>query len=229
MSQDELTEFIREDLLGDPAELVIALVFSFLLGLFISQVYRVTHRGVTFSQSFANTLVILTIVTTFILFFIDDSLARGFGLFAVFSIIRFRTAAKDSRDTAFVLFALGTGMAVGVGSVPMAFVGVATVGLFIYLMSRFNLTNAPRHDFVIHFIVDSKKGSVDAIGESLRRITKSSELLNVNTKKQGDTMEFSFNITLKRNSAIENVVKTLNKQKGVSEVTFITAKNDIVY
>jgi len=46
---------------------------------------------------------------------IGNNLARAFGLVGAMSIIRFRTAIKETQDIIFIFFALAIGMASGVG------------------------------------------------------------------------------------------------------------------
>lgn len=229
MEIQNLSEVFDFDKWGDPVQLAIALVLSFILGLLISYVYRITHKGVTFSQSFAATIIILAVVTTFIIYFIGDSLANAIGLFGVFSIIRFRTATKDSRDTAFVLFSLGAGMAVGVGAVVMAYTGVAVISVLMYLVSRLNLTNAPKIDYIVHFRLDSKSAENNDVSALLRSMTKDASLLHVNSKKQGSVLDFSFNVTTKQGVEIGEIIEELNKIKGISDVSFVASKNDIAY
>src|SRR5207245_5269232 len=61
------------------------------------------------------TLVLLTVLVGMITVVIGDNLARAFGLVGALSIVRFRTVVEDTRDTAFVIFAVAVGMGVGAG------------------------------------------------------------------------------------------------------------------
>ncbi|MDZ4830382.1 MAG: hypothetical protein SGJ09_09330 [Phycisphaerae bacterium] len=51
-----------------------------------------------------------TLATTMV---IGSSVARAFSLVGALSLVRFRTVVDDTRDTAFVIFALIVGMAAG--------------------------------------------------------------------------------------------------------------------
>ena len=93
-------------LIGDPLAVSILLLTALVMGLVIAITYKKTHRGFSYSQGFAVTLVLITVITAFIIIFIQDNVARAIGIFGAFSIIRFRTAVKDTRDTAFVFYAL---------------------------------------------------------------------------------------------------------------------------
>ena len=97
-------------------DIVINIIIAFILGVIISWIYRRTHRGYSYSNSFISTLTILSMVTAFVMMVIGNNIARAFSLVGALSIIRFRTAVKDTRDTAFVFLSLAVGMAVGTGS-----------------------------------------------------------------------------------------------------------------
>ena len=47
-----------------PMKMILALLLGFIVGMIIALVYRKTFRGVLFSPSFANTLIMLSMITT---------------------------------------------------------------------------------------------------------------------------------------------------------------------
>ncbi|MDZ7346073.1 MAG: DUF4956 domain-containing protein, partial [candidate division KSB1 bacterium] len=79
-------------------DVLINLVIAFVLGMLIATVYRLTFKGYAYSASLVNTLILITMVTTMVIMVIGNNLARAFGLVGAMSIIRFRTAVKDTRD-----------------------------------------------------------------------------------------------------------------------------------
>ena len=98
----------------DPLNLIIYLGVSFVLGILIAYVYKKSNRSVSYSQSFVNTIVLLLPVITMIIMFISNNLATAIGVFGAFSVVRFRTAIKDSKDMFFVFWVLATGLIIGV-------------------------------------------------------------------------------------------------------------------
>ena len=62
------------------------------------------------------TLIFVTVITAMVVMVIGNNLARAFALVGAMSIIRFRTVVKDTKDTAFVFFALASGLATGTSS-----------------------------------------------------------------------------------------------------------------
>src|SRR5947209_2550324 len=108
------------------AELPAALLFgnlgqSAILGVAVAVIYLLTQRkGRREAVPFVATLVLLTILIAMVTRVIGDNTARAFSLAGALAIIRFRTVVDDTRDTAFVIAGVVTGMAVGAGMVDVA-------------------------------------------------------------------------------------------------------------
>ena len=105
--------------------LLVRLVLAFLFGAAIAQLYRrtQTHKEGS-SEALASTLVLLAILIALVTQVIGNSVARAFSLVGALSLVRFRTEVQDTRDTAFVIFAVVIGMATGGGHLQAAVAGL---------------------------------------------------------------------------------------------------------
>ena len=83
-----------------------------------------------------HAVLIMTLAAAVVVVVIGDSLARAFGVVGLGSFIRFRSSIKDPRDVVLFFLAIGTGMACGLGVVPVAAVGVAVVWATLVLLDR---------------------------------------------------------------------------------------------
>jgi hypothetical protein len=90
----------------------------------------------------SSTLVLLCILAAIVTEVIGNNLARAFGLVGALSIVRFRTPIEDSRDTAFVMFAMAIGMAIGSGYIIIAAVGVAVIGVVALIAKLLSVADA---------------------------------------------------------------------------------------
>ena len=72
--------------------------------------------------------MLLSILIAMVTQVIGDNIARAFSLVGALSIVRFRTVVRDTQDTAFVIFSVGVGMAVGAGNPGWQLAGIAVVG-----------------------------------------------------------------------------------------------------
>lgn len=89
----------------------VALVCLFI----VARSYQGTHRGVAYAQSYVHSLFLMGLCSGVVMMIIGSNVARAFSLVGALSIIRFRTAVKDVRDTAYLFFAIIVGMGAGTG------------------------------------------------------------------------------------------------------------------
>ena len=94
-------------------DLIIILFWSILLSWLVAVTYRGTHRGVSYSQNFTQTLVLLGLIVSVVMLIVGTDIARAFTLVGALSIVRFRNALKETRDIGFIFFTMVVGMGVG--------------------------------------------------------------------------------------------------------------------
>ncbi|MEG0228603.1 MAG: DUF4956 domain-containing protein, partial [Lachnospiraceae bacterium] len=104
-------------------EIIIQLSIASVLGFVIYLSYFLSHSGTIYSRKFNTSLVILTVLTTIVMTAIGNNVALSLGMVGALSIVRFRTAIKDSRDTVYIFWAVVVGLACGVGDYITAGVG----------------------------------------------------------------------------------------------------------
>lgn len=117
-----------------PRAMLLSMLLAFVLGQLIAWVYKRTHSGLSYSRSFTESLVLITMVVSLVMFVIGDSIVTAFGLIGALAIIRFRNVLKDTRDTVFVFYSLVLGMALGSQRYGPAILGtLALLSATIYL------------------------------------------------------------------------------------------------
>ncbi len=104
------------------------------IGIFIS--YWYTHIGTAYSRKFNVSLLTITILTATVMTVIGNNLALSLGMVGALSIVRFRTAIKDSRDTTYIFWAIVVGIACGAGDYLVATVGSIVVFIILLLFGR---------------------------------------------------------------------------------------------
>ena len=96
-------------------QIVAYILFSAILGGVIYLSYYLTHLGTIYSKKFNASLISLTVLTGTVMTVIGNNLALSLGMVGALSIVRFRTAIKDSRDTVYIFWAIIVGICCGVG------------------------------------------------------------------------------------------------------------------
>lgn len=195
------------------------LVVALLCGLLISLFYRLTYRGPGMSYSFLNSLIILALITSVVIMVIGNNLARAFGLVGAMSIIRFRTAIKETQDIIFIFFALSIGMASGVGLHALAFASTIFIGLILYVLTKTNAVNPKKRDFLLQFSFQADGGYEEAPFLTVfQKYCKDSKLINTKAMMEHDLLELSYHIVLKDSKFVTEFVDQLKKSKGVNNV-----------
>ncbi len=116
--------------------ILLSLVLALAAGLFIAWIYRRNYRGVMFSNNFTLTLVMMTLITCPVVMCIRESIQLSMGMVGALSIVRFRTAVKDSLDTAYMFWALTMGILLGAGQFFLTACAVVGIGLLLTLLTH---------------------------------------------------------------------------------------------
>ncbi len=205
------------------------LIIAFVLSLLIAWVYKTTHKGLSYSQSFVMTLVISGIVITSVMMVIGSNLVLAVGVFGAFSLIRFRTAVKDPKDMAYIFLVLSVGMAVGTHNYMIATLTTVIVLLIIYALTKINFGSIRKFDYILNFNLDTRENQEMSYKLIFDKYLKSNTVLNIKAKEQGHVLLLSFSIKFISEKDSLSFTSELEKLAGVSDVVLITAKNDIEY
>jgi len=216
-------------MLDDPLQIIVLFAISIPLGFLIAWVYQRTHRGFSYSQSFSITLVLLTVITTFIIVIIQDNIARAIGIFGAFSIIRFRTAIKDSRDIAFIFLTLAVGLSIGAQYFQLGITSTVLICLLIFIIHKTNFGGLRKLEYVLNFKMDSDKHSNNIFKDTFDKYLKKQALLNVDAKDKGNYMIFTFNVSLKDSNKLDLFINEMNQTDGVYDVSVVSSKSDLEF
>ncbi|MBO8434193.1 MAG: DUF4956 domain-containing protein [Tyzzerella sp.] len=130
------------------------MIVALVLGLVIYLSYRFSHSGAVYSQRFNVSLLMMTLITTMIMNVIGNNIALSLGMVGALSIVRFRTAIKDSRDTAYIFWCIAVGICCGVSYYALCCIGTGMIFLVMLVMGSVKAND--RYLLIIH-----AKGDVD--------------------------------------------------------------------
>jgi Domain of unknown function (DUF4956) len=218
-----LTKALAEGQAADPWEVLVRLVAALVLGGVVAWIYARTMRGDESAASLPTTLVLLAVLIAMVTQVIGDNVARAFSLVGALSIVRFRTVVRDTRDTAFVIFAVVVGMATGSQHPWVAVLGILVAGGASFALARRETPGAaPRMVLRLRAGVGTDIDAVlrDALGGAPRH------LLFIATAKQGTSLEAAYSIGLPGNISPEELVKRLHRMEGIHDVRLSAAGAD---
>lgn len=204
---------------GDIAwRMAAALGFGFLIAL----IYRVTRGPQAAKSPLVATLVLLTVLLAMTTVVIGDNLARAFSVVGALSIVRFRTIVSDTRDTAFVIFSVGVGLAVGAGFliVPLIAMPFAFVAAFVFhhMLDAGSVAAAKGTSCNLTVRIELGKKVDEQISQLLARHAVRSALRGIGTAKLGDAYEQKFELTIANEHAMRALADELLAIDGVKTV-----------
>ena len=192
-----------------------------ILACFIFLSYWLSHDGSIYSKKFNVSLVAMTVITTTVMIVIGNNIALSLGMVGALSIVRFRTAIKDSRDTVYIFWTIVVGICCGSGDYLVAGVGSAFAFVLLLLFGRV------RNDNRMLLIIRAARTSEGRIeGLVFQHFARKATLRVKNTTE--DSVEFIFEMTRKtldRGSKDKSITDALYEAGGVEHVN-IVAQND---
>ena len=204
-----------------PLEVLIRLIVAMALGGVVAWIYRHTRDLTDASPTFPATLVLLSVLIAMVTQVIGDNVARAFSLVGALSIVRFRTVVRDTQDTAFVIFAVVVGMAVGANDLWVAGIGLVVVGVAAALMrpkAAISHDMLPDDTFTLMLRIGIGVDLDTVLGGLLDTHLESRHLLSIRTARQGISIEVSYTTRLKATCSPDDLVKALNLVDGVQSV-----------
>jgi hypothetical protein len=216
--------FEVQDLSGtfSVGDIAIALSLSFLLSAMIAWVYRFTHRNVSYSQSYVQTLVILGMLIALIMLVVGSNIARAFALVGALSVVRFRNAIKETRDVGFIFLVMGVGMAAGTRFYTLAIVAAITISLIIVVMYRFNWFASNVQRQVVKVQVPPDGNYTSSIQDVLITLTSEFELISIESIRGGALTELMYTVRLKKGTEPSELISKLGERTGGQRVTVLT-------
>ena len=230
--ENKIIDSIKFAEIYNPEEVILNLIIAFFLGLVISLIYKKTHKGLSYSQSFVLTNIFVAVIVAMVIMVIGNNLARAFALVGALSIIRFRTVVKDTKDTAYIFWSLAVGMAAGTGSYFLALSGTAIISMIALVLNYTNYGSIFKSEFIIQFRsknVNDKSQDKKEYQNIFSKYCKTSTLLNAEASADNLSLKLSFDIVLKEDKSYEDFIKELSKISGLTEVVAVAAKNDVDY
>jgi len=203
---------------------VFNLLVALVCAIIIYTVYYFTSKDVKPSASFAKTLLIVTMATSLVIMLIGSNLALSLGMVGALSVIRFRAAVKDSRDAAFIFFAIAAGMTTALGVYSLSFAGTLFISAAIIV---FSFINVGSRTYVITVRSSSINTDVEAeirkvVGKRFSIVAVASKNIQTDinaAERKTQVVETVYELGLKNDAA--ELCRCLSSLDGVDSVNAV--------
>lgn len=188
--------------------------------------YRASHSGVVYSERFNVSLVMLTLISTLVMNVIGNNIALSLGMVGALSIVRFRTAIKDPRDTAYIFWAIAVGICCGVSDYMIAAIGSVIILLFLLLFGFV------RNNERIMVIINGRSEAQEKIEERMEQLFGGRALLRVHNVSMDEQVseyiyEISDKIMRKSEGVNGSLHKNLSEIEGISNISIVRQDDEI--
>ena len=200
-------------------QIVLRLLLALALGGVVAGVYVLSRRRpLAETGPFLTTLVLLSVLIAMVTLIIGDSTARAFSLVGALAIVRFRTVVEDTRDTAFVIFAVVVGMGVGADLLVVPLVGIPVVTIGALLLSWLTQARVGVAEYTLALRVGLGRDPAALFRETFDKHLAASRLTSMMTARQGAALDLTYRVQLRREDEAVTLVNELNQVEGVQSV-----------
>lgn len=211
--------------------IIVAVIASLLINLALAALYQNTYRGKKYSQDFVHTLVIIgTVVTVIILIVRGEGGGQiAFGMFAAFSIIRFRRNLTQARDLGFVFMSMATGLSVGALPLEKLWLVAIVMGivcLSVYVMAKGDLFAPKRISHSLRVRVTNDIHYDEAFAPVFEQYVEDIELRSVESAQAGMMTELLYGVTLKETTRLADFMEHMQVASGNNRVLLTTIRGN---
>jgi uncharacterized membrane protein YhiD involved in acid resistance len=200
---------------------------SFTLALVLGWVYRTTHHGVSYSQTYVHTLVMFSVVVAFIMLIIGSNIARAFTLVGALSIVRFRHAVKEPRDIAFVFSTMAVGMACGTRFYMLAIFATLCLSAAIMTLEKLNLFAKVVRERILIVRLPSESDYETTFSEVFRKYLEDFNLISMETVGEMQFQEAIYSVVLRPGCEPNSLIEAVRSVNGNNKVSLILGQQEI--
>lgn len=201
------------------------LIPAIIIGFIISLVYLFTHKKEGYSQAFCAALILLAPIVGMVILVIGNNVATAFSLAGAFALVRFRSAPGDPKDIAYVFMSVTMGLTCGLGYWIWAALATAILCVVILLLYFTNFAGKKGEQYLLKITVPETLNYVGAFDEALGKYCRSYKLSRVKSVDFGALFELSFDVTLKDDKQMRQMIDDIRAMNGNLKIMLSTPEN----
>ncbi|MFH1110603.1 MAG: DUF4956 domain-containing protein [Planctomycetota bacterium] len=205
--------------------LAYCLLIAFIVGQLNAWCYMWTHRGMSYSRSFTQALIIITLASSLSMSIVATNVIAAFGLIGGLSMIRFRTVVRDARDSAYVLLSLVCGIGCGFGFYAVAVIGSAVTNAIAIYLHRVGFGSWQSLESLLRMQIEPAALENPAFETLLKRFCRAHSVLSVDeTPGAGSGLalcQCAFKVQLRDPECAPDFISALRADFGVSAVRLL--------
>ena len=187
-------------------DMILTILLSFGVGLFIFLVYKKT------------TLIALTMITATVILAVTSNVVLSLGMVGALSIVRFRTAIKDPLDIAFLFWAIGAGIILAAGMIPLAVISSVSIGIILLVFVN---KSSNTHPYIVVLSCTGHDVEMKAKDFLSKNVTKTT--IKSKSAVKG-AIELNIEVRLKDDDT--DFINILSEMPGVNSAVIVSYNGD---
>lgn len=196
----------------------LAMAMALILSIIITKVYQMTFSGERYSQAFVHTIIMMSVIVAVVMNVISDNSGVAFGLFAIFSLIRFRSAVTNAKDIAYIFFGLCVGMTCGLFKFDLAIVLTIFGSIIFFLLSYFNYGKG-KDVQILKVTVPENLNHENLLDSIFQEYTELHELRQVETTNLGTMILYTYAIRSKYETKDKDLLDKIRERNANLKVS----------
>ena len=196
-------------------QFLLMLFSSIFLGFLVSLFYIYKNKH---SKSLALALVLIPAIETVVILVVNGSLGAGIAVAGSFSLVRFRSIKGNAREMACIFLSMTIGIVCGTGYIVLALIFTLIVLLIAFILTFTNYGNEKTNKKYLKITIPEDLNYKDAFEEILKKYTNSYKILSVKTINLGSLFKIKYEIILKDENNIKDMIDELRIRNGNLEI-----------
>ncbi len=213
LSLTDLFQSIIEDSFSINCILII-ISTTIIIGLALAITYKLVRRKAGYSVDFPMTILLLPVVVSMIVYFLQENVAGSIALGGIFALTRFRSRQKDGEDITYICICVALGLIAGLGYIAVDAILAVVFILILVIVSVTKFSQPSERNMTLKIVVPESLNYDHLFDELLNKYCSSWNLNKVKTTDFGTTFELVFNIILKRNVSQKELIDEIRTRNA---------------
>lgn len=200
------------------SQILSILGITFLIGIYIFIIYKLVNKTAMYDKSYHVAMSIICVITAGIIIAMQSSIVISLGMVGALSIVRFRTAVKDTMDLLFLFWSIGEGIICGAGLFELAVIVALAVTAGIFILELLPMNKKP----YLLIVNCSDPQKEQAITDSVMKYSKRHAIKSRNLKKTG--LDIIMEVSTSRE---KELLADLNDISSVENVSLLTHEGEV--
>lgn len=185
---------------------------SLALGGLAAAVYRLTAKRGSGNMTIA--LAVLPALVQAVIMLVNGSVGAGIAVMGAFNLVRFRSAPGSARDICCIFYAVGIGLATGMGYIGFAAAYAVIIGVVLAGLSRIPAFGANRSAKLLRVLIPENLDYTDCFKDIFDEYLAKVSMLQAKTSNMGTLYDLKYEIVLRDPSREKELLDKIRVRNG---------------